>query len=86
MFIQFFLLYLLWTQGLTIEKATTSNSTALKYPNKTFIAKPEDLGTMKNIIFAMVIAVFVVYILIGINLLTHMKVIASMREYLGLMR
>jgi hypothetical protein len=34
----------------------------------------------------MACAVIVVYILIGINLLEHMKVIANMREYLGIMR
>lgn len=87
MFVQFFLLYLLWTQGLTIEKSTTTtNTTAFKYPNMTFIAKPKDLGAIKNIEFAMVIAIMIVYILIGMSLLEHMKVIASMKEYLGLMR
>jgi hypothetical protein len=85
MFVQFFLLYLLWTHGLTIVTEQES-ATAAQYPDKTFIAKPKKLGNMINIEFAMLISIIVVYVLIGLSLLEHMNVIATMREYFGLMR
>jgi hypothetical protein len=48
-----------------------------------FIEKPG----MKDpdIVISMVLAIMVVYLLIGLDLLDHMNTLATLREYIGLM-
>lgn len=79
--VQFYLLSLLWTQGLSYE---TSSATAVANPTEQFIAKPDTTLNM-NIDAAMVIAVGVVYILIGSDLLEHLNVTVTMRDYASFM-
>jgi hypothetical protein len=68
--IQYYLLSLLWTNGLSYE---TTTATAMANPNEQFIAKP-DTTTNLDIDSAMLIAVGVVYLLIGLDLLDHLNV------------
>lgn len=68
--VQYYLLSLLWTNGLTYE---TKSATALANPDMKFILKP-DTTTNLDIDLAMLIALGVVYLLIGLDLLDHLNV------------
>jgi len=78
--VQFYLLSLLWTNGLSYE---TSTVTAMANLDEQFIAKP-DTTTNLDIDMAMLIALVVVYLLVGLDILDHLNVTVTMREYVGL--
>jgi len=58
--------------------------TAKAHPDDLFIAKP-DTTTNLDIDVAMVIAIGVVYLLIGLDLLDHLNVTVNCRNYISLM-
>lgn len=68
------MLNLLWTQGLSYE---TTSASALANPTSQFIAKPDKTVNL-DIDAAMLIAVVVVYLLIGIDLLEHLNVTVTL--------
>ena len=67
--IQYFMLYALWNNSLTIDTTTES---ALKFPDLKFIKKPPQFGRGEGgvkILFVMLIAITALYILIGLSIL-----------------
>jgi hypothetical protein len=75
------LLSLLWSQGLSLE---TTTATAIANPGSHFIAKPDKTVNL-DIDAAMLIAVVVVYLLIGIDLLEHLNVTVTMTAQISLL-
>ena len=81
MFVQYYLLSLLWTNGLSYE---TTSATAVANPTLQFILKP-DTTTNLDIDLAMLIALGVVYLLIGLDLLDHLNVNITLLSYIDLL-
>jgi hypothetical protein len=79
-YVQYFLLYLLWDLGLQLDE---SSEMAAANPGKMYIQKHGAVSW--DLMISQTIAVAAVFFIIGIDLLQHLNVMASLNEYFRLM-